>query len=335
MKARLLLLAVGALAAAGAAGAGGLRGTSPAARGSAGAAPVRIVYVNNASSAGPFAAVIRNGFEAACRLYEVDCSYRSTTNRTFDPAEEARLIDRAVAEKPDGLMVTDSSPKALNPHIRAAVLAGIPVIIDNTGAGQAGAPTGALTYVGNDERESGRLAGDLLAGAGVKRLLVIAVEPGLELADQRLAGLRQGFRRAGKLTTIRVALADLADAGRVRRLIDGALRRDRAIDGVFSIGQLFNAPMLAERAALGSRATRIRWASVDLGPEAVAALRRGQMEFALDQQQWLQGYLPVEFLAFYVRYGFTPPTPFVRTGPSVVTPRTIGKYVAALRNGMR
>jgi simple sugar transport system substrate-binding protein len=310
------------------------RGTAGGFRSAAAASP-HIIYVNNASSAGTFAAVIENGFNAACREYHVRCTYRSTKNTTFDPNEQARLIDAAVAERPDGLMVTDSSPNVLNSHIRAAVLAGIPVIIDNSGVGQAGPRTGALTYVGNDEYQSGRLAGQLLAEAGAKSLLVIALQPGLALADQRLAGVLQGFRGAGKVTTIKVALADLTNPTKVRKSIQIALLKNHAIDGVFSIGQLFNAPMLAVRPSVGARAAKMRWTSIDLGPQVVNALQDKQMDFALDQQQWLQGYLPVEFLNFYVRYGFTPPSPFIRTGPGVITPRTISKYVEDLKSGIR
>jgi simple sugar transport system substrate-binding protein len=329
LGATALLGALLALAAASA-------GSSGAGASRAGAAAVpSIVYVNNASSAGAFAAVVENGFRAACRDYHVDCSSSSTRNTTFDPHEEARLIDAAVAKRPDGLMVTDSSPSVLNAHIRAAVLAGIPVIIDNSGVGQAGPRTGALTYVGNDERESGRLAAQLLAEAGVGRLLVVALQHGIALADQRLAGVVAGFRKAGRVTTVTIRLADLGNPAKIQRLVRTALLKDTSIDGVFSVGQLFNAPMLAVRSSLGGRAARIRWSSVDLGPEVVRALQRGQMEFALDQQQWLQGYLAVEFLTFYVRYGFTPPSPFIRTGPAVVTPRTIAKYVEDARQGIR
>jgi simple sugar transport system substrate-binding protein len=302
------------------------------ARAGARAAPPHIIYVNNASSAGAFAAVIKNGFDAACRQFAVRCTYRSTKNTTFDAKEQTALIDAAIKERPDALMVTDSSPALLNPHIRAAVLAGIPVIIDNSGFGQAGPPTGALTYVGNDEVESGRTAGQLLGESQVHHLLLIAVQKGLELVDQRVAGTLKGFH--GKVTTVRVPLADLASAAKIRARISAALRRDRSIDGAFSVGQLLNGPMLAARAALGARGTRMRWGSIDLGPEVVEALQKGRMQFALDQQQWLQGYLPVQFLAFYVRYGFTPP-PYIRTGPSVVTPQTIAKYVANAKRGIR
>ena len=173
---------------------------------SAVAAAPRIVYVNNASSAGPFADPIRRGFNAACRQFHVRCTYRSTRNTTFDPREQTRLIDAAVAEKPDGLMVTDSTANVLNPHIRAAVLAGIPAIIVNSGIGQAGARTGALTYVGNDEYESGRLAGQLLSQIGAKTLLVVTVSPGLALVDQRMAGVRQGFRGAGRVIRVEIPL---------------------------------------------------------------------------------------------------------------------------------
>jgi simple sugar transport system substrate-binding protein len=295
----------------------------------------RLIYVNNASSAGAFAAVIKKGFDAACRDFHVTCTYRSTTNTTFDANEEARLIDAAVAARPDALMVTDSSPQVLNAHIRTAVLGRIPVIIDNSGSGQAGAATGALTYVGNDESQSGRLAGQLLAASQVKSLLVIGLQHGVALADQRLAGAVQGFRGAGRVTTIKIPLADLASTTKISGLIRAALSKNAKIDGVFSVGQLFNAPMLAVRSSLGGRAARIHWSSVDLGPEVVSALVRKQMDFALDQQQWLQGYLPVEFLSFYLRYGFTPPSPFVRTGPAVITPQTIAKYIQDAKSGIR
>ena len=94
-------------------------------------------------------------------------------------------------------------------------------------------------------------------------------------------------------------------------------------------------PMLAARASLGSAADKMHWTSIDLGPLVVGALQNKHMDWAMDQQEWLEGYLPVQQLVFYLRYSFVPARSFTPVGPAFITPATVGKYVNLSAQGYR
>ena len=76
---------------------------------------------------------------------------------------------------------------------------------------------------------------------------------------------------------------------------------------------------------------RVKLCTFDISPAVVSALEKKQIEFAIDQQEWLQGYLPIVFLANYVRYGSILQNDFILTGPSLVTSENIGKVVNLLK----
>jgi simple sugar transport system substrate-binding protein len=274
---------------------------------------LKVISVATNPKSNPIGAIIANGQEQAGKDLNVDVEYRSTPATTTSPNDVKRLLENAIAAKPDGIIMTDTVPDALNPTIRAAVDAGIPVVLASTGYGEA-ANTGALTYVGNDETQAGILGGRRLGALGTRHALLITIPPGVPLADQRNEGFDQGFPG----TVTRLAVRDFNDATATRNAIEAALQKDPSIDAVFNAGVLFTPPELAARARLGERAEQIKWAALDIDAQTLRAVKAGQLEFALDQQPFLQGYLPVLFLAQYKRYALKPALENVATGPSVV-----------------
>jgi simple sugar transport system substrate-binding protein len=305
--------------------------TNSAGQAASGHAPT-IAFVGNFPSSDPFGSVVVNGYEAALKTFGAKGEYRGAKTANFVAADQQRAIEAAIAQKPDGLVVTDPAPEGLNASIKQAVDAGIQVVLTNSGSDQLGA-TGALTYVGNDEGQAGRLGGDALAKAGAKHALLYTIQPGIPLVDARNEGFKAGFK--GQVTDVAVPQSDLGNSTKLKSVLDAALLKDKSIDAVFSVGAIFNPPMLAERASLGGRADTIRWSSIDLGDQVVKALQNGQMEFAVDQQPYLQGYLPVQVLALRIRYGFDPVAQILPTGPTLVTKQTVGDYARYAKEGIR
>jgi simple sugar transport system substrate-binding protein len=305
-------------------------GASTAKRAST-AQPLKIIYVANGPSSDPFQAVVAHGLTQAGKDFHVTTVFSGPTSQQFSPNDELRILQAAIAQKPDGLIVSDVAPQSLNATIKQAADSGIRVVLANTGLGEATA-TGALTYVGNDEPGSGRLGGQLMNQYS-KHVLLVTGPDSVPLIKQRNDGFDSGFK--GKITRLTIPLSDFTDVTKMRNEIEIALNKDKTIDGMFSIGLILSPPMLAARDELGSRGSALKLGSIDLGKPVIAALKAGTYEFGLDQQQFLQGYLPAMFIVQNIRYAFTPVTPFVKTGPAVVTSKNVNQIAALTAQGLR
>jgi simple sugar transport system substrate-binding protein len=306
-----------------------LAGARPAAT-SAGA--LKIIYISNGPSSTSYNAIINNGLKQAGKDFGVQTVYRGPqSGQQFGPNDVLRLLNQAIAQKPDGLIISNVAPAALNPAIRKAVASGIPVVLANTGIGET-ARTGALTYVGNDEVASGRLGGKLMS-RNTKHVLLVTGPDSVPLIKQRNDGFDAGY--SGKVTRLTIPLADFSNVTKMRNEIEIALRKDKTIDGAFSIGSILNPPMIAARDSLGSRAGKVHLASIDLGTPVIAALKAKRYDFALDQQFYLEGYLPTQILVQNIRYALAPAQATTPTGPTVVDASNVGKIASLVPKGIR
>jgi simple sugar transport system substrate-binding protein len=240
------------------------------------------------------------------------------------------FIDEAIATRPDGLVVSIPTP-ALGGAIRRAVRAGIPVVSINSGS-DIFRRLGVLAHVGQEEGPAGEAAGKRLAADGVRHALCINHEVGNVGPDTRCRGFARAMRAAG--ATARVVAIDLRDAARAEQQIAAALR-DRTVDGVLTLSS--DGGEAALRAVRGSgRADRIALGTFDLSPEVLRAVLAGRMRFAIDQQAYLQGYLPVVLLGQLARYGlFAAQGEVIPTGPHFVTRATAAQAIRLSQRGIR
>jgi simple sugar transport system substrate-binding protein len=293
---------------------------------------LKFIYVGNSPSNIPTAAHIISGTKAADAVYGTSTEYRGPHKLTFDPNDARRAYQNALAQKPDGVISSNIDPTALNPSIKAINAAGIPVVLVNAGLGQT-ANVGALTYVGNDEFATGEVGGKKLGALGAKHALLLTGQPGLPLVDMRNDGFKKGF--PGKVTVAAIPLKDLGDSTKVRNVTEATLQKDSSIDSVFVIGDCCSAAVLSARNSMGARAQKIHWSTIDLGEPVLKAVKSGQLDFALDQQPWMQGFLAVQTLALNIRYGFRPGSPFVATGPVVADKSNIDQILELTQKGIR
>jgi simple sugar transport system substrate-binding protein len=291
---------------------------------------VRIAVVTHGQASSPFWATVRNGVEAAARQMDVVVQYRAPDIYSLQRMKE--LVDQAVASRPDGLVVSLPEP-ALGPAIRRAVRAGIATVTINSGSEQA-KRLGVLAHVGQPEDRAGLRAGERLVAAGVRRALCVNQQVGNLGLDARCRGLARAMRAAGGFA--RVLGVDDQDPATPRRITE-AVRRF-GVDGVLSLnstsaGQAIQA-VQGLRGVL--RAGAVKVATFDLGPEVLEAVRQGRLLFAVDQQPYLQGYLPVVMLAQQARFGLFPARgEVIPTGPSFVTRAEAGKALELSRRSIR
>jgi simple sugar transport system substrate-binding protein len=239
---------------------------------------------------------------------------------TYDLERQKSLIDEAAASRPDGLVVSLPEP-GVAPAVRRAVRSGIPVVTINSGSNTAKA-LGALAHVGQPELQSGLDAGRRMVGAGVRHALCINQQPGNVGLDARCAGLARAMRDAGG--TSLVLGVDDQDPATPRR-ISNALSGGR-IDGLLALNGV-TAQQALDAVKSSGRSREVKVASFDLTPEVLDAVSAGRLMFAVDQQAFLQGYLPVVLLTERARYGLFPATDgaVIPTGPNFVTKENADK----------
>jgi simple sugar transport system substrate-binding protein len=297
--------------------------------GSAQQSPYRFVVVSHGQASDPFWSVVKNGVDQAAKDMGVTVEYQAPG--TFDMVAMAQLIDAAVASKPDGLVVSIPDANALGPHIKAAVDAGIPVISMNSGSDVAQS-LGILTHIGQTEFEAGQGGGTQMAAAGVKHALCVNQEVGNAALDLRCNGFKDTMSKAG--SSVDVLAVDLANPTDSQQRITAAITADSTIDGVLTLGPTGASPALAALTSMG-KLGQIKLATFDLSPDVLQAISAGNMLFAIDQQQYEQGYLPIVLLKLYRSNLNTIANPVLMTGPGFVTRDNAQRVIALSQAGTR
>src|SRR5689334_17532932 len=240
------------------------------------------------SDEGSFWSVVKKGAEAASKAEGVKLIWSPSNN---DPQKEAQLIQAAVSQKVDGLAVSVPNADAIKGALKQASDAGIPIITLNSGADQSKA-LGAITHVGQDEVVAGRAAGQRLKEEGAKKVLCVIHEQSNVGLQQRCQGVKEGFGSA--VTDLQVK--GTADIATTQTEIKSKLQADKSFDGVITLN-----PDIASAAktAIKGASSNAKLATFDLSPSVLKDIQSGNVEFAVDQQQYLQGYLPIVFLKLY------------------------------------
>jgi len=289
----------------------------------------RFVVVTHGQASDPFWSVVQNGVNQAGEDLGVEVEYQAPD--TFDMVQMAQLIDAAVASEPDGLVVSIPDPDALGDSIQAAVEADIPVVSINSGS-EVAEELGVLTHVGQTEFEAGVGGGERMAEAGVTTALCVNQEVGNVALDQRCEGFTQAIEEAGG--TVEVLEVDLNNQTEAQARIEAAISQNEEIEGILTLGPTGAAPALAALEAAGA-ADRVQLATFDLSPDVLEAIAAGDMLFAIDQQQYLQGYLPIVLLTLNERNLNTIANPVLQTGPGFVTQENAERVIELSEAGTR
>jgi simple sugar transport system substrate-binding protein len=283
---------------------------------------LKVAVITHGGSGDAFWSVVKNGAEAAGKQLAVNVTYSSDG----DPGAQAKLIDNAVSQKVGGLVISMANPDALRTSIENAVKAGIPVITINSGADES-KQFGALAHVGQDEGVAGEQAGAKLKEAGKTKLLCVIHEAGNVGLSQRCDGATRGF---GQVQNLQVDLNNPTD---VEARIKGALQADSSIDAVLALN-----PQVAVNAASAAKGagSQAQVATFDLNADVAAAISAGDVLFAVDQQQYEQGYLPIVMLKLFhdnanTVGGGSP----VFTGPGFVDKSNVDKVAEYAKRGTR
>lgn len=245
-----------------------------------------VALVTHQAPGDTFWDVVRRGAEAAAERADVELRY----SHDADPVRQADLVRSAVADKVAGIAVTLANPAVMESAVRAATAAEIPVVAVNSGIAD-WKTLGALGYFGQDETIAGQAAGERLTHEGAKNTLCVIQQPGHVGLEARCAGVATAFR--GQTQKLYV---DGIDKRTVKPAIIAKLQQDRSIDRILTLG----APVaLIALEAAGEANSYARVATFDTNSAVVTAIKNGTVEWAIDQQPFLQGYMAVEALWLY------------------------------------
>ena len=266
------------------------------------------IVVTHTAGTDPFWPVVQRAAEEAAEVVGADLEYRHPS--AGDLVEMGQIVEAATAQNPDGLVVSLPDADILGGPIRAAVEAGIPVITINSGADVA-ASLGVLMHVGQPEYEAGEGGGQRAAAEGVTNGLCLNQEAFNVALVQRCEGYAAGLGQ--DLNMIDVT----NDPAEIKARVAAAVSTDESIDGILAAGPHVCEAAIAALTDLGL-AGQLHMGCFDLTPGVVEGIQAGHVSFAIDQQQYLQGYMPIIVLDLYNKYGLLPGSD-IPSGPGFVT----------------
>jgi simple sugar transport system substrate-binding protein len=272
-----------------------------------------------------FWSVAKRGAEDAGKDLGVTVKYSESNN---DPQEQAQLIEAAVTEQVDGIAVSAPDPDAIRDSVKTATDAGIPVITLNSGAEESQS-LGAITHVGQTETIAGEGAGAKLKEAGATKVICVIHEQGNVGLNQRCEGASKGF--GGEVEDLQVA--GVNDVSTTLTEIQSKLESDDSIDGVLTLNPDI---AVAARDAIAGAGSEAKLATFDLSGDVIKAIKDDEILFAVDQQQYLQGYLPVVFLTLNkTNLNTVGGGQFVLTGPGFVEKSNAAEIEKLAQDGTR
>jgi simple sugar transport system substrate-binding protein len=304
-------------------GESGGNGSGGAGGGGAGDGDLTFSVITHGSAGDAFWDVVQNGAETAGEDLGISVDYQSDG----DPQRQAQLIDAAVNQDVDGIVVSMANPDALQDAVEAAVEAGIPVVTINSG-GERSTEFGAIGHVGQDEAIAGQGAGRQLAAAGAAKVLCVVHEAGNIGLEQRCSGASEGL--GSPVTPLQFDINDLQGA---QSTITSQLQSDPDIDAVLTLNSAVAALAVTAAEDAGSEA---QVATFDLNQDVISGIQDGEIAFAVDQQQYEQGYLPIVMLKLYAEnlntVGGGQP---VLTGPGIVDATNVDEIADLATAGTR
>ena len=271
----------------------------------------RYILVSHAPDSDSWWNTIKNGLALAGKQMGVKVEYRNPTTGSL--VDMARIIDQAAASRPNGIITTLADYDVLSGPIRNAVDQGINVIIMNSGTPEQTRAVGALMFVGQPEYDAGLAAGLRAKGDGIKSFVCVNHVISNTVVAERCRGFADGL--GIKLGNSMMDSGQ--DPSEIKNRVLAYLSAHPNTDAILTLGPTSADPTIAALKENGM-AGDIYFGTFDLGTEIVKAIKSGIIKWGIDQQPFLQAYLPVVVLANYDRYGVLPGNN-INSGPGFVT----------------
>jgi simple sugar transport system substrate-binding protein len=288
------LAVVSALLAAGcSSGSGGKKSEDDgdgAAAGKANTPEMKVALITHQAAGDTFWDIVRKGAEAAAAKDNIKLVYSHDPNA----GTQANLVQNAIDQKVDGIAITLAKPDAMKDVVGKATSAGIPVVGLNSGLSD-WKKLGLTEFFGQDETVAGEAFGKRLNAEGAKKAVCVVQEQGNIGLTQRCDGVKKTF--SGSTETLYVNGTDMPS---VKSTITAKLKQDPAIDYIVTLGAPY---ALTSVQSVGDAGSKAKIATFDLNKDLTGAISKGTIQFAVDQQPYLQGYLAIDSLWLYKNNG--------------------------------
>lgn len=249
-----------------------------------------IAMVTHEAPGDSFWDLVRKGAETAAKKDNIELRYSNDP----EAPNQANLVQTAVDSGVRGIVVTLAKPEAMRLAVQNAEAKGIPVVAVNAGM-DAWKSMGVKEFFGQDDRVAGEGAGERLNSDGAKKVLCVVHEQGNVGLESRCAGVRESFH--GQIENLNVNGKDMPS---VESTITAKLQQDPSIDRVLTLGAPFALTSIQSAKNAGSKAAVVTF---DTNAALVQAIKDGTVQWAVDQQPFLQGYLAVDSLWLYLNNG--------------------------------
>jgi len=281
------------------------------------AAGEKYILVSHAPDSDSWWNTIKNGIKLASEQLDVEVEYRNPP--TGDLADMARIIEQAAASNPNGIITTLADYDVLSGPIKSAVDQGINVIIMNSGTPEQTREVGALMFVGQPEYDAGYAAGLRAKGDGIGSFVCVNHVISNTVVAERCRGFADGLG-----VELGSSMLDSGqDPGEIKNRVMAYLNANPKTEAVLTLGPTSADPTI-EALKENGLAGDIYFGTFDLGTEIVKAIKEDIIKWGIDQQPFLQAYLPVVVLANYDRYGVLPGNN-INSGPGFVTKDALSK----------
>jgi len=297
-----------------------------AARGAVAASAVKIAVVTHGDT-GSFWSVFKKGVDQAAKDMKSRGVSVTQVYANNDVVKQVAGINAAIAGKVNVIATTVPDASALKGVLTKASARGIEVITVNSGLGAYDSLPTYEVHVGQTEDVAGQGAGKVFKAAGAKKVLIVIHEASNSGLQQRADGVKS-ILGAGGVQVLSIPNAK-SDIPGTKAKVAAAFKANKSLDGFLGLDPDVTIPCLDVIPA-GTKA-----GTFDVGG-AIKEILAGRMLFAIDQQQYLQGYLPVVFGMLYVTnlntVGNGAP---VLTGPGIINKTNAARIAALAKQGTR
>lgn len=295
----------------------------------------KYVYLHHATPTNVFWQAVKKGMDEACAQIQADCQM-VFLQQDGNFQEQLNNLEAAIAQKPDGIIMTFAGGEIFDEAIDRAMKAGIPVIPSNVDHPK---KTHRLAFVGQDLEQAGY---DLAAGLapqfpkeGPIHVLIGISGPGQVWAESRGAGIARFMEDYKKAHPDRQITYEKIDSGldlSVTGQRVAAYVQSKPTTAYFDVGYWAAGAAVSLR-DLGKKPGEILLACFDLVPVVMDEMKSGYIQLTIDQQPFLQGYIPIHELHLINKYKLSAYD--VNTGKALVTPDQVDALIKLSQEGVR
>jgi simple sugar transport system substrate-binding protein len=280
----------------------------------------KFVFVNHVTT-NPFFVPTQYGAADACKL--LGCSYQWTGSESSNVSQMVNAVNTAVTSGANGIAVALIDLHAFNAPTDAALKAGIPVLAYNADA----IGNKRLSYIGQDLKRAGEQMGErIVAAVGSGEVALFIATPGSANLQPRIAGALKAIRASGKPITPHEIATGAAVPGELST-IDAYWVGHQSTKGMYAVDGGSTESLAKVMQKYGLAAKGIKAGGFDLTEQTQKLLQEGNIEFTIDQQPYLQGFLPVlQLFLWHVSGTLTGPAE-TDTGLKFLSKETVAPYV--------